>query len=325
MSSTQSTTQSATQSAIQSQPIKPGTYTFNVEKKAYFIIPGVGEFKILSEADVISKATDEIPLSDEFIESQFEGEEELAQTSEAKLDLQNEPIPEEVTNQTQNLTTNLETINYNSVGVVGGDWKKYNIDDILVKINQTKHKPNDKFRDSLKKILLWIKTDTLITDTREAAYLLGTAYAESGYSLQRWEADYICTGIGIPYGSAGPCEKALNYYRSSNRKKDYYTLGVDSKGLPYFGRGLIQLTGKGNYDKYGKKIGVDLVSNGDLALREENSYKIASIYLKSLVYKHVIEGDLTTARKRVNGGTKGIDEVNGAYKDWLSILNTNVV
>lgn len=318
-------TNSENQSATQSQPTKPGTYTFNVERKGYFVIPGVGEFKIVSEVDSKSTSSDDLPVDDEYRESAFEGEEELAQTAEAKLELQSERISDDIPNQTQNLSSNLESINYNSAQVVGGDWKKYNIDDVLVKINKTQHKPNAKFKESLKRILFWIKSDSLITDPREAAYLLGTAYAESGYSLQRWEADYACTGIGIPYGSGGPCSKATNYYKNTNGKKDYYTLGTDSKGFPYFGRGLIQLTGKANYEKYGKKIGVDLVSNGDLALKEENSYKVASIYLKSLVYKHVLSGDLTTARKRVNGGTKGIDEVNGAYRDWLSIFNNPVV
>ena len=124
-----------------------------------------------------------------------------------------------------------------------------------------------------------------------------------------------------------PCDRALNYYRStktsSGSKRNYYDLGLDRNGMPYFGRGLIQLTGKGNYEKYGKLIGVDLLSDGDRALIPENSYKIASTYLKLKTFKHVNSGDLTRARKSVNGGTRGAPEVNDSYYMWLDVLGNS--
>jgi predicted chitinase len=204
---------------------------------------------------------------------------------------------------------------------VGPNWKSFSVDDALSRIKTTSFRPNKQFESSLKDTLSLIKNDPSITDIREASYLLGTAFAEAGYSLQRWEADYLYKGAGIPYGSEGPPQRALNYYKSSKGKKDYYTLGVDSKGLPYFGRGLIQLTGKANYEKYGSKIGQNLVGNGDLALNPNNSYRIAVEYLKERTFAKVLKGNLTSARKSVNGGTKGIDEVNGAYSTWVNIFS----
>ena len=203
---------------------------------------------------------------------------------------------------------------------VGPNWKSFSVDDALSRIKSTSFRPNKIFESSLRNILSLIKNDLSITDIREASYLLGTAFAEAGYSLQRWEADFLYKGPGIPYGSDGPPENALNYYKSSKGKKDYYTLGVDSKGFPYFGRGLIQLTGKANYEKYGSKIGQNLVGNGDLALVPINSYRIAVEYLKERTFAKVLKGNLTGARKSVNGGTKGIEEVNGAYSTWVNIF-----
>lgn len=176
-----------------------------------------------------------------------------------------------------------------------------------------------KFPDSLKSVLLYIQNDNNINSIGQAAYLLATAKAESDYSLQRWEADYVCGKAGVPY-KGQPCQKAIDYYRSSKGKKNYFDLGVDSKGMAYFGRGLIQLTGKHNYEKYGKLIGVDLIKDGDKALEPKNSYKIASEYLKAKTWKHVESGDLTRARKSVNGGTKGISEVNKEYALWMEIF-----
>lgn len=182
------------------------------------------------------------------------------------------------------------------------------------------------FPDSLKQVLTWAKNDSRIYKREHLAYLLATAKAESGYSLQRWEADYMCGNVGMPYKDK-PCQKALDYYRSSSSKKaNYYDLGVDKNGLPYFGRGLIQLTGKGNYETYGKLIGKDLVGNADLALVPRNSYDIAVLYMnRRKTFDAVDSGDFTEARRTVNGGTNGLNEVNDAYRFWLRILDQSNV
>ena len=131
----------------------------------------------------------------------------------------------------------------------------------------------------------------------------------------------LCGSKGVPYQNQ-PCDKAVNYYRSSNGKKNYFQLGVDSKGMAYFGRGLIQLTGLSNYRKYGRLAGLGdtLVQNGDLALVPKNSYKIASAYMNARTFKYVNEDNLTQARKSVNGGTKGVDRTNQTYYKWLNVF-----
>jgi putative chitinase len=210
---------------------------------------------------------------------------------------------------------------------------KFNVDEAMMLIEdhyKTKSPPEKLiFSGSLRLVLENVQVDTRINDIREVAYLLGTAAEESFYSLQRWEADFVCVKPGTPYGASGPCQKALNYYRSlTGGKVNYYTLGVDSKGLPYFGRGLIQLTGKGNYEYFGDIIGVDLVNNGDLALEENNSYNVAIEYMsrilpgkKDSTFGYAKNGDLTKARKTVNAGLKGLANINQYYNIWLGILN----
>lgn len=194
-----------------------------------------------------------------------------------------------------------------------------------------------KFENSLRQVLEYAKSDENIKDVSDLAYLLGTAKGESDYSLQRWESDYACGLTGKPYNQK-PCEKALNYYRSTTGgKKNYYTLGTDKNGLPYFGRGLIQLTGKANYQKYGDLIGVDLVNDGDKALEPKNSFKIATTFLsnkrggiyekngvKRSTFDMARDGDLTKARKSVNGGSKGLTEVNKYYNLWKEIIQNNL-
>lgn len=187
-----------------------------------------------------------------------------------------------------------------------------------------------KFEKFLKTILQWAGEDDRINKVEHLAYLLATGKVESDYSLERWESDFVCGKAGVKYADK-PCQKALNYYRSSDGKKNYYEHGIDSRGLPYFGRGLIQLTTKPNYVKYGEKIGVDLVSDPEKVFVPKNSYNIAVEFLtdkgedgtKKSVFEKVDSGDLTNARRGVNGGTKDIDKVNEEYKIWVDILKNN--
>jgi putative chitinase len=186
-----------------------------------------------------------------------------------------------------------------------------------------------KFADSLKTVLKYIQNDPNITNIKEAAYLLATAKGESDFSLTRWESDFVCGPVGQPYDKY-PCDAALNYYRatrtsSGKSKRNYFEMGLDNNGMPYFGRGLIQLTGKSNYEKYSELIGVDLVSDGDRALQPQNSYKIASAYLNRRTFKYVNSGDLTRARKSVNGGTYGVDKINSSYYRWMSVFENPAV
>lgn len=193
---------------------------------------------------------------------------------------------------------------------------KFNTNNALKDFYQLGGRTN--FPDSLKSVLKYIQNDENINSVKEAAYLLATAKKESDYSLERYESDFLCGKVGEPYKDQ-PCDSALRYYRSSDGKKNYYDLGTDKNGLPYFGRGLIQLTGKENYKRYGDLIGVNLVEDADKAMKPKNSYKITSEYLNRRTFKYV-DSNLTQARKSVNGGTKGLNDVNAEYNLWLKVL-----
>ena len=55
------------------------------------------------------------------------------------------------------------------------------------------------FEYSLRKTLEYAEKDKRITSLSDLAYLLATAEVESNYSLQRWEADYLCGKQGYAY------------------------------------------------------------------------------------------------------------------------------
>lgn len=179
---------------------------------------------------------------------------------------------------------------------------------------------NTKFPNSLKQVLKYMQNDKNLTTINEVAWLLATAKVESDYSLQRWESDYLCGDAGVPYRNQ-PCDRAIRYYQSSDGKKNYFDLGTDNNGMAYFGRGLIQLTGKSNYDTYGKEIGVDLIADGDKALVPKNSYNIASSYFKKRkVFQYANAENFPMARKSVKGSSSGWQNAKDEYDLWIDVL-----
>ncbi|MFN3428644.1 MAG: peptidoglycan-binding protein [Candidatus Sericytochromatia bacterium] len=84
-------------------------------------------------------------------------------------------------------------------------------------------------------------------------------------------------------------------------------------GPRYKGRGYIQLTGRANYESYGKKLGIDLVGNPDLALKPEVAAKILVQYFQDRgLDDKARAGDWRGVRVGVNGGYNGWDTFSGA-------------
>lgn len=113
-------------------------------------------------------------------------------------------------------------------------------------------------------------------------------------------------------------EYKSKYNTSPNADHPYdkydYRKDLGNQGPPdgdsYKGRGYVQLTGKYNYESIGEQLGIDLVNDPDLA----NDPEIAADILSAFLYNHeskirgaLADGDLTLARKVVNGGSHGLD------------------
>lgn len=93
-----------------------------------------------------------------------------------------------------------------------------------------------------------------------------------------------------------------------NRYENHKGLGNNQPGdgYKYRGRGFIQITGRYNYGKYGKLIGIDLLADPDKALEPETAAKILVAYFKD----HGADvwakrGHWLKVRTLVNGGLNG--------------------
>lgn len=89
-----------------------------------------------------------------------------------------------------------------------------------------------------------------------------------------------------------------------------------SDGWNYRGRGLVQLTGRSNYEQASKALGIDLVNNPDLAADPEVAAKVAAWWHKSKVGYGV---DVATATRKINGKKMaGLNDRIAKTQGWLN-------
>lgn len=94
-------------------------------------------------------------------------------------------------------------------------------------------------------------------------------------------------------------------------------------GERYRGRGYVQLTGRDNYARYGRQLGIRLLENPELASEPGNAGRILAAFLKDkerIIKTALVEDDLRAARRAVNGGSHGLDRFTDAYRRGLALI-----
>jgi putative chitinase len=78
-------------------------------------------------------------------------------------------------------------------------------------------------------------------------------------------------------------------------------------GVRYKGRGLIQITGRANYQKCGDALGENLIDMPELLEQPELACRSAAWFWKSRGLNEIADsGDFVKITKRINGGTNGL-------------------
>ena len=95
-------------------------------------------------------------------------------------------------------------------------------------------------------------------------------------------------------------------------------------GANFRGRGFVQLTGRANYTRYAAEIGVDLVSNPELANDSQVAAKLLARFLgdrEDRIREALAVNDLATARRLVNGGSNGLDRFSDTFNKGMQLLS----
>jgi len=93
-------------------------------------------------------------------------------------------------------------------------------------------------------------------------------------------------------------------------------------GIRYHGRGIFQLTGRGNYRRFGAILGVDLEAEPELAEAPDISLAVAVAYWRERKINTAADADdVAGVTKLINGGRNGLAErarlLDVAKEIWL--------
>jgi predicted chitinase len=164
--------------------------------------------------------------------------------------------------------------------------------------------------------------DHAADDDRWLAYVLATAYHESAHTLQPVRE----TLANSDDQAAKRLEAAWDSGKLPWVKTPYWR--KDAEGKYWFGRGLVQITFKPNYQKLGDAIGVDLVADPDRTLEMDVAVKIIFYGMlhgsftgrKLADYFSKTAADWVNARKIVNGLDRA-DAIAGYGKSYYAALS----
>ena len=172
------------------------------------------------------------------------------------------------------------------------------------------------------------------TPLRQAHFLAQTGHESAGFLKVEEGLNYSENALTAKFGKRITAEQARAYGRNAMHPANQKMIAsiiyanrngngdVNSgDGYRYRGRGLIQITGKANYEALVKQLGADVVTNPDLLLGYRFAAMSAAAWWKNHGLNELADSDDVTRITRViNGGTNGLDDRKSRLSKSKGIL-----
>ncbi len=159
-------------------------------------------------------------------------------------------------------------------------------------------------------------------DIGDRAWRLGVGMAQAFPHYEITTRERIChflaqtaheTGgfknlVELGSGDGGDADPYDDYLERYDHRKD---LGNEDPGdgERTRGRGLIMITGEGNYEQYGRRLGIDLINHPERAAEPEIAVQIACLFWVDHGLNELADdGDVKLITKRINGGLNGLED-----------------
>ena len=202
----------------------------------------------------------------------------------------------------------------------------------MYKIDITKFKsvfPNCKNADELCNLMDNIlPAEGIDTKERVNAFLAQCGHESGGFTIFAENLNYSAKGLRRVFGKYFPTDALAAEFERKPEKianKVYAnrmgnSTEASGEGFKYRGRGFIMTTGKDNYSKLGKKLGVDLITNPDLLTQDISLMLKAAIFFwnSNKLNTFCDANDFIGLTKRINGGINGLEERQKYYKLLMS-------
>lgn len=193
--------------------------------------------------------------------------------------------------------------------------------------------PNsDAWYDALVEILPKYEIDT---PNRIAGFIAQCAHESGDFRLLEENLNYSESALNRVFGRYfGPKKRdAAEYARNPEKIANYVymdryrtkrgALGnvKEGDGWRFRGRGLKQLTGRNNYEAFGKTLGMSAEEAADYVATEKGAVESACWFWdKNRLNAIADKGDIVAMSKKINGGTIGLEDRTNRWKKALAIL-----
>ena len=158
------------------------------------------------------------------------------------------------------------------------------------------------------------------TSLRLAHFMAQCMHETGGLTILRENLNYSVAGLMATWPKRFPTvASAQPFAHRPQAIADFVYNGRMGNNPPhdgssFIGRGLLQITGRESYEKYGNILGIDLAGQPDLATDGAWTLKIAAEeWFASNCNKFADQDEITKVTQAINGGQIGI----ASRRDWL--------
>ena len=170
------------------------------------------------------------------------------------------------------------------------------------------------------------------TPQREAAFLAQCAHESGNFTALQENLNYRAVTLRKVFPKYFPTDAIAEQYASQPNKAELIANRVyanrmgngdeaSGDGYRYCGRGLIQLTGKSNYQAFADSIEMNIEDVPAFLETFEGAVQSAAFFWESNnLNQYADKDDILTMTKRINGGTIGLEDRIKHYEHAKLVL-----
>jgi len=170
------------------------------------------------------------------------------------------------------------------------------------------------------------------TAQRIAAFVAQCSHESGGFTALKENLNYKAVTLRKIFPKYFPSDDLANAYANMPNKQEAIANRVyasrmgngdehSGDGYRYCGRGLIQLTGKTNYQSFADSLEMNVEDVPEYLATFEGAAQSACWFWESNnLNQWADKGDIITLTKRINGGTIGLEDRIKHYEHALHVL-----
>ena len=170
------------------------------------------------------------------------------------------------------------------------------------------------------------------TPKRMAAFIAQCAHESGGFMVLKENLNYKPASLRKLFSKYFPTDELAQQYCSKPNKQEAIANRIyasrmgngdesSGDGYRFCGRGLIQLTGRSNYQAFADSLEMDINDVPEyLATFEGAAQSACWFWETNKLNQWADAGDILTLTKRINGGTIGLEDRKKHYDHALHVL-----